>query len=99
MIDDEWLLPEHIESGKINIELIMMYQSGVNILMDDSIDWDQNRYVGVRLNDQIKLRKKAVYNITRQHTIDWYDDELLHIHKHHLDILQRLRNQLTAQYN
>ena len=88
MLNDEWILQEHIDCGKINIELVLMYQHGVNIFMNNSIDWNKTRYINVKIQDQIDLRKDEIFIIKRKKKIDYYDAEMLHIHRDQLKILE-----------
>jgi hypothetical protein len=99
MLNDEWILQEHIDGGKINIELVLMYQHGVNIFMHKNIDWNKTRFLNVKIQDQIDVRKDEIYNIKRKKRIDYYDAEMLHIHRDQLELLQNLRAIILTQYN
>ncbi len=99
MINDEWVTREHIESGNVKIELVLMYQYGVNIIMNNKINWHQDRYTKVTLHDQINTRKHEIslFDSSQQH--DWYDEEIIVVHKQQLAILQGLKTLLLIQYN
>lgn len=99
MIDDEWILPEHCANGQINIELVLMYQHGVNIMWYNEKDFDKNRFLNVKLSDQIKIRTNAINKIHNKINQDWFDLEMLGVHNHQLKILQTLKSLLITTYN